>query len=42
MVSTQSEEALTARATTIHVLQVGAVLALMAGLGLMVFDLVKT
>jgi hypothetical protein len=43
IVSTKNEEALTARATTnSRVLQVGAVLALLAGLGLMVWDLVKT
>jgi E3 Ubiquitin ligase len=42
IVSTRSEEALTARATTIiRVLQVCAVVALLAGIGLIGFDMVK-
>jgi hypothetical protein len=42
LVSTKSEEALTARAATIiRVLQVCAVVALLAGIGLIGFDLVK-
>jgi E3 Ubiquitin ligase len=42
MVSTKGEEALTARATTIiRILQVCAVVALLAGIGLMGFDMVK-
>jgi hypothetical protein len=42
IVSTRSEEALTARATTIiRVLRVCAVVALLAGIGLIGFEMVK-